>query len=163
MLRLLFQFRGESLLLDRLGQLLDVRFVGVIRDKQQVEIHFRIGFTFPFVFHQLDTVKLCQSLFDLVRSVASQDLQSFVHSGDVQSDVGRFGGCGAGWRWVGHRRRFSRGCVRWRVNRLLDRWRIRRASGDQKGQRGGHELSSHVCLFTVVALLRNADSLRRCD
>ncbi len=44
----------------------------IIVRKQQIEILLRLQLSFPFVLDRLNTVKLYQSLFDLIRSVASQ-------------------------------------------------------------------------------------------
>lgn len=89
MLRLLLHFRCESVSFDRTAQLFDRHLLRLVSYEQQIEIFFRLDLSFPLVFHQLDTVKLCQSLFDLVRSVASQDLHGSVHAGHVERDVRR--------------------------------------------------------------------------
>lgn len=75
---------------DLRDQLFDYRFIGIIGDEQQIQIFIRFDLARPFVFDRLHTVKLYQSLFDLVRSVASQDLQLLIHAGQAQSDVGQF-------------------------------------------------------------------------
>ena len=65
---------------------LDLDSLWIKDHEQQVEIFARLQLAFPFVFDQLHTVKLYQSLFDLVRSVASQDFQLLIHSCEVKGD-----------------------------------------------------------------------------
>jgi len=70
--------------LNRLQDLGDCDASRCIRHKQQIKILFGFQLAFPFVFNRLDSVKLYQSLFDLVRSVTSQNLQPLIHSGDIK-------------------------------------------------------------------------------
>jgi hypothetical protein len=84
MLILLLHFCGEPLLADRLHQLVNRDFARAITDKQQIEVFIRLDLSFPFVFDRLDTFKLYQSLFDLVRSVASQYFHPFIHIRKVE-------------------------------------------------------------------------------
>ena len=64
----------ESVLVNCRAHFVYAHALRIIRRKQQIEIFTRLQLPFPFVLDRLNTVKLYQSLFDLVRSVASQYL-----------------------------------------------------------------------------------------
>jgi hypothetical protein len=84
---MLFGSRVETLLLDSFQHRVDRDAVSVEFHEQSIHIFCRFRFLFPFVFDRLNTVKPCQGLFDLVRSVASQDLQVSIHTDDMQGDL----------------------------------------------------------------------------
>jgi hypothetical protein len=76
--------RCEAVCHDHILQLGNRNLGGVKVDEEQIQVLFRFQLPFPFVFHRIDTVKLYQSLFDLVRSVASQNLKLLIHASDTE-------------------------------------------------------------------------------
>lgn len=77
----------ESILFDAIQNGIDIDRWRFISDKKQIQILVGFQFAFPFVFDCTHTFKLCQSFFDLIRSVASQDLQFLIHARHVQNNT----------------------------------------------------------------------------
>ena len=84
---LLYHFRGEPMLFDRLRQLVFRNLFRLISYEQQIQVFVRFDLSFPLVFYRLNTMKLFQSFLDLVRSGVSVNLQLLVHAGDVERDL----------------------------------------------------------------------------
>ncbi len=74
------------MLLNDLHHLFHRYLFWVIRDLQQIQWFQRLDLSVPFVFDRLHTLKPCQGLFDLIRSVPSQQLQSIAHLRNVQGN-----------------------------------------------------------------------------
>ena len=103
----------KPLLFNELDDLVDRDAAWIVGHKQQVQILVRLRFAFPFVLNRLNCVKLYQSFFDLVRSVASQDLKLLVHAREIKRDLFQFSGLSCarrivaarGWRAAGNQQR----------------------------------------------------------